>query len=83
MMSRTDGCCVDGCERPPVTRDAGRWEPSGDRRGRWVENVVWVAAAPVGADTGMTSPGPPGSDAVARPAAPDSRHETGAGTISS
>lgn len=49
------------------------------------KNVAWgvVAAAPVAADTGMTSPGPPGSDAVAHPAAPDSRHETGAGTISS
>jgi len=42
-----------------------------------------VAAAPVAADTGMTSPGPPGSDAVAHPAAPNARHETGAGTISS
>jgi hypothetical protein len=49
------------------------------------KNVAWgvVAAAPVAADTGMTSPGPPGSDAVAHPAAPDSRHETGPGTISS
>ena len=39
-----------------------------------------ASTAPVAADTGMTSPVPPGSDAAGRVAPWNARHETGADT---